>query len=77
VSDWKFAQKDASEELASLSYFSFKKSQKLGDCRLPHHGQGIYLASQRPVRALFRASGQTCQPEDRADSPDGLGEFSP
>jgi hypothetical protein len=31
VSDWKFAQKDASEELASLSYFSFKKSQKLGD----------------------------------------------
>jgi hypothetical protein len=31
MSDWKFAQKDASEELASLSYFSFKKPQKLGD----------------------------------------------
>jgi hypothetical protein len=27
VSDWKFAQKDASEELALLHYFSFKKPQ--------------------------------------------------
>jgi hypothetical protein len=30
VSDWKFAQKDVSEELASLSYFSFKKLQAGG-----------------------------------------------
>jgi hypothetical protein len=31
VSDWKFAQKNASEELAQLHYFSFKKCQKDGD----------------------------------------------
>jgi hypothetical protein len=31
VSDWKFAQKDVSEELAQLHYFSFKKRQKEGE----------------------------------------------
>jgi len=31
VSDWKFAQKDVSEELASLHHFSIKKNQKDGD----------------------------------------------
>lgn len=30
MSDWKFAQKDVSEELALLSYFSFKKHQGRG-----------------------------------------------
>jgi hypothetical protein len=31
VSDWRFAQKNVSEELAQLHLFSFKKSQKDGD----------------------------------------------
>jgi hypothetical protein len=31
VSDWKFAQKDVSEELALLHYFSFKKPQTGGE----------------------------------------------
>jgi hypothetical protein len=31
VNDWKFAQKDASEELALLTQFSFKKRQANGD----------------------------------------------
>jgi hypothetical protein len=31
VSDWKFAQKDVSEELALLHYFSFKKPQEGGE----------------------------------------------
>jgi hypothetical protein len=31
VSDWKFAQKEVSEELALLHYFSFKKNQKEGE----------------------------------------------
>ena len=31
MSDWKFAQKDVSEELALLQYFSIKKNQKDGD----------------------------------------------
>lgn len=31
VSDWKFAQKNVSEELAQLHYFSFKKCHKDGD----------------------------------------------
>jgi hypothetical protein len=31
VNDWKFAQKDASEELALLTQFSFKKHQAGGD----------------------------------------------
>jgi hypothetical protein len=31
VSDWKFAQKDVSEELAQLHHFSFKKSQPDGE----------------------------------------------
>jgi hypothetical protein len=31
VSDWKFAQKEVSEELALIHQFSIKKSQKDGD----------------------------------------------
>jgi hypothetical protein len=31
VSDWKFAQKDVSEELALLHHFSLKKQQKGGE----------------------------------------------
>ncbi len=31
MSDWKFAQKNVSEELAQLHYFSFKKCHKDGD----------------------------------------------
>ena len=31
MSDWKFCQKDVSEELAQLHYFSFKKPQPGGD----------------------------------------------
>jgi hypothetical protein len=31
VNDWKFAQKNTSEELALLSYFSFKKLQGQGE----------------------------------------------
>jgi hypothetical protein len=31
VSDWRFAQKNVSEELAQLHLFSFKKCQKNGD----------------------------------------------
>jgi len=31
VSDWKFAQKEVSEELALLHHFSIKKNQKDGD----------------------------------------------
>jgi hypothetical protein len=31
VSDWKFAQKDVSEELALLHYFSIKKLQENGE----------------------------------------------
>lgn len=31
MSDWKFAQKNVSEELAQLHYFSFKKCQKDGE----------------------------------------------
>src|SRR5260370_7824333 len=33
VSDWKFAQKDVSEELALLHHFSFKKPQGSGEVR--------------------------------------------
>jgi hypothetical protein len=33
VSDWKFAQKDVSEELALLHHFSFKKPQGTGEVR--------------------------------------------
>jgi hypothetical protein len=33
VSDWKFAQKDVSEELALLQHFSFKKPQGTGEVR--------------------------------------------
>lgn len=31
MSDWKFAQKDVSEELALLHHFSFKKPQEAGE----------------------------------------------
>jgi hypothetical protein len=31
VSDWKFAQKDVSEELAQPHHFSFKKQQGAGE----------------------------------------------
>ncbi len=31
MSDWKFAQKDASEELALLHHFSFKKQQRAAE----------------------------------------------
>ncbi len=33
MSDWKFAQKDVSEELALLHHFSFKKPQGNGEVR--------------------------------------------
>lgn len=33
LSDWKFAQKDVSEELALLHHFSFKKQQGAGEVR--------------------------------------------
>ncbi|HKV63854.1 MAG TPA: hypothetical protein VJO16_18240 [Candidatus Acidoferrum sp.] len=33
MSDWKFAQKDVSEELALLHHFSFKKQQGAGEVR--------------------------------------------
>lgn len=33
MSDWKFAQKDVSEELALLQHFSFKKQQEGGEVR--------------------------------------------
>jgi hypothetical protein len=33
VSDWEFAQKDVSEELALLHHFSFKKKQGAGEVR--------------------------------------------
>jgi hypothetical protein len=33
LSDWKFAQKDVSEELALLHHFSFKKQQGSGEVR--------------------------------------------
>ncbi|HUC54815.1 MAG TPA: hypothetical protein VMR90_12255 [Candidatus Cybelea sp.] len=46
MSDWKFAQKDVSEELALLHHFSFKKHQGAGE--------RIRCASAGSICALLR-----------------------
>jgi hypothetical protein len=53
VSDWKFAQKDVSEELALLHHFSFKKPQGTGEVRFVITVRGFAAPPQGQFARYF------------------------